>query len=388
LLCTSVVAAAAPSVHEIAVPAAIGSGEPFLTTDASGRLLLTWLEPVPKSDQTALRFSRFDGNTWSAPRTIAAGNNFFVNWADFPAIAADRSGTLLAHWLQKSGASNYAYDVRFAISRDGGETWGPPALLNRDGKQVEHGFASWVPLPVDGFAATWVDGRQMRENSESGEMSLRYATVSPTGRVLSDALLDSRICECCTTTMAMTSVGPVVAYRDRSENEIRDISVVRAVNGRWTKSMTLHDDGWQINGCPVNGPQMDSRGRTVAVAWFTGANDRGRVYTAFSDDSGATFGKSVAVDDGKPAGRVDLVLLDPSTAIVTWLEQTQSGAEIRARKLSRHASSREPSLKIADSSAARATGFPRMARLGRDIYVAWTEQSASAKRIHLAKVSF
>src|SRR5438128_1161444 len=197
LFCSSI-AASATRVREIGAPAAIGSAEPFLTTDTSGRLLLTWLEPVPKSNQTALRFSRYDGNTWSAPRTIAAGNNFFVNWADFPAIAADGSGTLVAHWLQKSGSSTYAYDVRFAISRDEGETWSAPALLNRDGKQVEHGFASWVPLRGGGFAVTWLDGRQMKENSESGEMSLRFATVSPAGRVRSDTLLDSRICECCT----------------------------------------------------------------------------------------------------------------------------------------------------------------------------------------------
>jgi len=81
LLCRSI-AAAAPPVHEIAVPAAIGSGEPFLTTDTSGQLLLTWLEPVRKSDQTAVRFSRYEGNAWSAPRTIAAGDRWKIGPVD------------------------------------------------------------------------------------------------------------------------------------------------------------------------------------------------------------------------------------------------------------------------------------------------------------------
>ena len=46
-----------------------------------------------------------------------------------------------------------------------------------------------------------------------------------------------------------------------------------------------------------------------------------------------TFAKPVQIDDGKPIGRLDVVLLDEQTALVTWLEQTAAGGEIRARRV-------------------------------------------------------
>ena len=45
-------------------------------------------------------------------------------------------------------------------------------------------------------------------------------------------------------------------------------------------------------------------------------------------------------------------------------------------------------MKIADSSTARAAGFARTARVGRDVYFTWTEQSANSKRVHVARGRF
>ncbi|PYQ46822.1 MAG: hypothetical protein DMF59_20565, partial [Acidobacteria bacterium] len=193
--------------------------------------------------------------------------------------------------------------------------------------------------------------------------------------------------ECCTTGMTMTSKGAVIVYRDRSNDDVRDIAVVRRTGSRWASPRLVRRDGWKINGCPVNGPQIDAIGEHAAVAWFSGADNKGRVYAAFSNDGVATFGEAVAIDDGNPAGRVDIVMLDAATALVTWLEQRGEGAEIRARRV--HSNRQiEPAIKVADSSAARAAGFPRIARMGRQVYFAWTEQSAKTKRIHVARGTF
>ncbi|MER8349348.1 sialidase family protein, partial [Acinetobacter baumannii] len=77
---------------------------------------------------------------WSAPRTIAEGGDWFVNWADTPHIAATADGALWAHWLQKSAAATYAYDVVLARSADGGASWSAPLRVNDDGTPTEHGF--------------------------------------------------------------------------------------------------------------------------------------------------------------------------------------------------------------------------------------------------------
>lgn len=82
-----------------------------------------------------------------------------------------------------------------------------------------------------------------------------------------------------------------------------------------------------------------------------------------------------------------MLLLDEATALVTWLEQTAAGGEIRARRIGRNGRV-EPAVKIADSSTARAAGFARTAKLDSDVYIAWTEQSATSKKIHVARGRF
>lgn len=390
--------AAAPThvVEEIAVPAGAGAAEPhlFATRDS---ILLSWLEPVANTDRVALRFARYrpdqSGAQWSTPQTIVERNDLFVNWADFPSIVEDAKGVLFAHWLQKSGSGTYSYDVRMATSADG-TTWGEPFLLNRDGKQAEHGFVTLAALPDGGVGATWLDGRNMiaaghddAGHEAGGDMTIRYAAVSANGGITGETELDTRTCECCTTGMTMTAAGPVIVYRDRSPEEIRDISFVKKTANGWTEPRPVHADGWKIAGCPVNGPQIDAIGDRAATAWFTAAQEKGRAYVAFSDDGGVIFGKALPIDDGKPIGRLDVVLLDPETALVTWLEQTAGGGEIRARRVGRNGKV-EPSVKIADSSTARAAGFARMARLGSEVYFTWTEQSATSKKIHVARGRF
>lgn len=366
-------------------PAAAGAAEPFLSA-AGGNILMSWLEPVAKSDRVALRYARLGAKGWSAPQTIVERNDLFVNWADFPSVVQDEQGVLFAHWLQKTSGATYAYDVRMSISRDG-RTWGAPFALNRDGTKTEHGFVSLVPISGGGVGAAWLDGRKMLPGKEEGDMTVRYATVSARGVIANEVELDGRTCECCTTGMAVTLSGPVVAYRDRSSEEIRDIAVVRQTAGRWTKPAVVRADGWKIAGCPVNGPQVAAIGRSLVLTWFTAAADQGRVRAAFSDDGGRTFAPAVVVDDGNPAGRVDVVMLDAKTAVVSWIEQTASGGELRARLVQRNLPP-GASIKVADSSTARAAGFPRIAKRGRSVYFAWTEQSANSRRIHMAHVPF
>lgn len=367
------------AIEELPPPAGAGAMAPHLFA-ARGALIASWLEPVPGTDRTALRFARLAKGAWSAPRTIVERNDLFVNWADVPSVVADAKGVLFAHWLQKSGKDVYAYDVRMATSADGGATWGAPFLLNRDGKKNEHGFVSLAPLAGGGVGAAWLDGRNMPEGKEEGEMSIRYATVDAHGGIGGEVALDTRTCECCTTGMAMASGGPVIVYRERDAGEVRDIAAVRKTAKGWTAPRLVHADGWKIAGCPVNGPQIDAIGDHAAVAWFTAAQQE-RAFVAFSDDGGATYGAPIRIDDGKPAGRLDVVLLDSDTALVTWLEQTAAGAEIRVRRVPRSGKA-AASLKIADATSPRAAGFPRMARVGGDVYLAW-----SGKGLHIARVS-
>ncbi|MGH9939862.1 MAG: sialidase family protein, partial [Blastocatellia bacterium] len=302
------------------------------------------------------------------------GANWFVNWADFPSMIALPDGSLAAHWLVKSGTGTYAYDVNISRSFDGGKSWSKPFVPHRDGTQTEHGFVSLFPAKDGSLAAVWLDGREMKAGAGDhghGAMTLRYVKIERDGALTDEAVLDAKVCECCQTSVAVTDDGPVVAYRDRSDQEIRDISVVRLKAGKWSEPRSAAQDGWRINGCPVNGPAVAASGRRVAVAWFTAAGDTPRVKLAFSSDAGATFGEPVIVDDGAPAGRVDVLLLADGSAIVCWLEKTSGGGAVRARRV-RPDGKRDQPITVAPSGVARSNGFPQMARAGDNLVFAWT----------------
>jgi hypothetical protein len=162
---------------------------------------------------------------------------------------------------------------------------------------------------------------------------------------------------------------------------VRDIAVVRRVDGAWSAPIQVHEDGWRIDACPVNGPAIDAHGSDVVVAWFT-APDRPRVRVAFSSDGGRSFGPPVEVASDRVAGRVDVVMLDDARAIVSWLSEGPSGAEIRAQAFIGSGVA-GPATVIARASVARSSGFPQMVRAGDGLLFAWTE-SGDPPRVRTA----
>jgi len=135
----------------------------------------------------------------------------------------------------------------------------------------------------------------------------------------------------------------------------------------------------------VNGPSADSLGSRVAVGWFTGAGNKGQVQVVFSEDGGTTFGSPVQVDLGNPSGRVDLLLLEDGSAVISWLENVEAkGARILLRRVYSDGRMEKP-VTVADSSQSRSSGFPRMSLLGKDVIVAWTWVS-DPPQIRMAKV--
>ena len=352
----------------LASPAPAGSAQPQLAVAGDGTVYLSWLE---KAGEGAHRF-RFatlapGGSAWSAPATIHEGPGFFANWADVPSLTIS-GGMIAAHWLQVSGSGKYAYDVKVRTSTDGGRTWSAPVTPHRDKTEAEHGFASFFPWPGggDGQAAVglaWLDGRT------HGQMALRAAKISGEGAG-EEMLVDDRVCDCCPTSAVRTSRGVALAYRDRSGDEIRDIYVSRFVDGKWTQGRVAVKDNWQIAGCPVNGPSMSASGDRVALAWFAAPESRAHVSVTFSSDGAATFGPPVRVDGGNPMGRVDAELLADGSVLVGWIEQLESGAEFRARRVWPDGRLGEP-MTVAPLAASRASGYPRIARSGTRLVFAW-----------------
>ena len=377
----------AMTVQSVASPARADSAQPQLSSSSRG-LILSWIER--DASKATLRFAERTPSGWSAPRDVASGTDWFVNWADVPSVMRLANGELVAHWLQKSGTDTYAYDVRLAYSKDDGRTWSASFTPHSDGTKTEHGFASLLQMPGAGLGLAWLDGRAMKAGgshdahaADAGAMSVRFATFGRDWKQTSEMPVDLRVCECCPTAAVMTSEGPIVGYRNRTQDEVRDIFISRLENGKWTAGRAVHEDGWKINACPVNGPMLSAHGRDVAVAWFTGKNDQGRAFMAFSRDAGRTFGSPIRLDDAGALGRVDVELMPDGSAIATWIEVADQRAHFRVRRIE-PSGVRSESTTVSALAGSRASGYPRVASRGDEVVFAWTENAEGRSQVRTA----
>lgn len=375
------------TASEIPSPAGADSGQPSVFT-SGGTVFMSWLGRSDAGGRQLL-FSTFEGGSWSAPRVVAERERFLVSVADFPSMVKGSDGSLWAHWLERD-PEGFGYGIRMTRSGDGGASWQEPWIPHDDRTATEHGFVSWIPM--DGrVGLAWLDGRGFAEREGAApptmETALLFRTFDADGAAGEETQLDVRACDCCQTDVAQTAEGPILVYRDRSPEEIRDIRVLRHRGGAWHDEGLVHDDGWETGACPVNGPAVAARDRRVAVAWFTAAAGEAKVQVAFSNDGGSDFRAPTRLDGGAPAGRVDVVLLEDGSALVSWLERTGGdAAEVRLRRVS----SDGRTLEQVGATAAlteRAGGFPRLALAGDDaIIVAWTDVSELTPRVRVTRI--
>ncbi len=364
-----------------------GSRTPHLAVSGE-HVVLSWLEPA--GEGFALKWSRFIQSNWSDPLLVSAGDDWFVNWADFPSVVPIEGDTWAAHWLTKRPGGTYAYDVTVSISKNAGETWGKPFLPHQDGTATEHGFVSLFPLNGE-VAALWLDGRNTQPGDNHGGhgpggMTLRSAVVEWQGVVRQKHVVDDLVCDCCQTDAAVTADGPIVVFRNRTTSEIRDIYVSRYTSSTWTDPVAVAEDGWEIDGCPVNGPAIDANDKRVVTAWFTAANGTSKVRYASSLDSGATFDTAVDVSAERPIGRVDVVLLEDGSSLVSWLRSGEdSSGEICLRHVSETGLLGEEYV-VARTASGRMSGFPQMAVVGDSVVMAWTDRDADSRRVKTALV--
>ena len=371
-----------PKVTLLESPAGAGSMAPWLAGDTNGRALLSWLEPTGNGWH-ALRLSAWDGSAWAEATTITEGADVLANWADTPTVHAPGGDRLVASWPALQGADSDGYDLRVATSADRGATWSAPFTPHRDATATEHDFPSLFATGSGGLGVAWLDGRAHASGDGTAEQALMVTFVDENGTIGPETVIDPRTCECCPTSAARTDDSVLIAYRDRSADEVRDIALVRWDGAAWSAPRVVHVDGWKVAGCPVNGPSLSADGRHVALAWFTAPEGGPRVSVAFSGDGGQTFGAPVRVDEGQPLGRVEVEWQDDGTALVAWLEREGEAATFRVRTATAEGSLGD-SATVAHVEAGRTSGFPRLTRTEKGVLAAWTVKDGETTRVRLA----
>jgi hypothetical protein len=404
----------APTIAAIPSPAGPNTGEPQLTVSARG-VLLSWVEHA--GSKTTLRFAERTPNGWSQPRTAAAGDDWSINGIDVPAVLRLGNGTLVAQWLQTAGGGMHANDVRLSYSTDDGKTWARSFTPYRDESARERLFASLFEMSKGDLGVIWLSGAgtaamtnvQRTDSSHAGgadhahqqgaghqehgahagrgamnsmgEMTLRFATFDGAWKLTAEMPIDLRVCECCSTAAVVTSEGVLAAYRNRSDDEIRDIYVSRFAQRRWSEPAVVHADNWRIPACPINGPALSARERDVAIVWYTVKQDQGHGYAAFSHDAGRSFGEPVRLDDTASLGRVDVEMLPDGSALASWMEVADGRSQFRTRRIAADGN-RSSSITVASLAGSRTS--PRIARHGDEVVFAWTETSGGATQVRTA----
>lgn len=357
----------------------VGSADVAVTP--SGAAVVTWLDSAGDAVPCSLRWalqpkSAALDSTALSGKVVVAGERLFANWADFPHVVALSDTSWIVTYLERVGEGKYDYGVRFTATTDSGATWSEPRWLHDHVGPGEHGFVSLVREDERTARAVWLDGRELRgeAHGSEGAMTLRMRSVTVDGSLGPERLLDERVCDCCQTDIARSGDGAwLVAYRDRSEDEIRDIKVLRVQDDSLA---TVFDsqDRFQFEGCPVNGPALASDGARVVLAWFAPSlSGGGALRVAASQDSGATFALTQTLDDDAPAGRVEIVFRgNLGRAHVIWLGEADLRSVWRCASLGLPPGSREwrdvELYVLAPTTAGRESGFPRA---GLDREGAW-----------------
>lgn len=354
-------------LETVANPAPMGSLEAHWGTAQDGSPLLSWIEPVTGGSY-ALRYSVRRGSQWSEPRTIVTNRRFFRQPAESPSVISFSGGGFLAEWVELPQGSSEAEYIYISASTNGVQ-WTAPVMANKDRSPVQHALVSMVASGAQEASLVWLEALK----GEDAPSNLKRTVVSSDGKVLKEESLDADVCTCCPTSTVKTARGLLVAYRDHTSQDIRDIAVLRFENGRWAASKVLNADKWEINACPVNGASASANGDRVGIAWYTEGDDKPRVQLVFSSDAGATFTKPILINTGDTLGHASTVLTGDGGAFVSWIEEGDKSNRILARFVSA-AGIASPPIQIAEGST-QSLGYPRLLQAGDETWIAWGNSS-------------
>lgn len=297
--------------------AADGENRPKIIVKDKGVVYVSYTQSLEKPFSGNIRFSRsLDGGLhFSAPVTV--NDNREIISHRFDVMAVNRRGQVFLAWLDKRDASaaskqGHSYEgasVYYAVSDDGGASFGP----NR--KVVDHS------------------------------------------------------CECCRVAMALDNDGvPVVFWRQVFGKNTRDHALVR-LDGKSTPVRVSYDN-WQVDACPHHGPAISiaddgvyhmvwfdnaparhglfyahslagnkgfsaalsfgrydnqashpdvlSRGKDVFIAWKEFDGDNSAVFLMRSTDNGSSWGKPYSIASTGGNSDHPRLLADDSRVFLSW----------------------------------------------------------------------
>jgi hypothetical protein len=168
-----------------------------------------------------------------------------------------------------------------------------------------------------------------------------------------------------------TSNGLIVSYRDRSDQEIRDISHVIWNGNSWSPPQTIFADHWKIAGCPVNGPAMSSENESVYRSWYGIRDSVSHVSFVMSKNAGQDWEQPEMLDNKMPLGRVDIASEDRNVN-VSWIgKDDRDETWVKVATMDPISSKFNTTL-VTKIDASRRSGVPILISTSNGLYLAYT----------------
>jgi len=360
--------------------AASNASNPTIALDKKAETIyVAWIGTAEQTHQVYLARKSKNEEQFSAPVQVNDIAGDASAHSEAPAqVAAGPEGNVYVLWHNEipiEGRRFPASDLRFARSIDGGKTFSPAIFVNDDHGQLpqtSHGFHSLAVGPDSAIYACWLDSR----NKEIAPAVMVARSIDGGRSFEPGVVVAQKICPCCRTAVTVDASGILyVAYRNAPPDNVRNMAIARSEDRGKTFSTPgqIHNDGWVIDGCPHNGPALDTDAAgNVHVAWYTGKEEGYGVYYAISKNRGEQFTAPIHLNAGMEASPMRATIAAWSESAVLLACEATDGTGSQIYLLGPEVANASQMKKQSIASGV----YPAVARQSNLIAVAWLDGDA------------
>lgn len=296
--------------------------EPSIGSDGKGGVFLSWKDGPSGSSFIRYAYSRDYGETWSQDRLVPS---LKYKYQSDPVIVVGGDGRVTLSWIAYSNQSETA--VLYCVSKDGGATWSEPTKMCAPSREGAKDFfdRQWHVVNGDQVVMTYhVQNRIYAVRSKDGGTTVEGVSNpdGKTGGAISAVVArtpDGAI----HTTWLQFRTAPTIRYAKSTDGGVtwekpKDIMTMKSLNFRGRAQCFSTIGG-------------DSVGN-VYVSWVEGKgrdgekDPAGGVYLIRSEDGGATWSQPLKITDtpdGADGHKIQpWMFVDAQDRVhLSWLEQ-------------------------------------------------------------------
>lgn len=295
---------------------------PSAVFDDNGRLWAAWAY----AGHVYVNYSDDTGKNFSLPRVVnQTPEAISARGENRPKIKIDGSGQLFISWttpLEKRFTGN----VRFSYSRDGGQNFSEPVIVNNNRDITGHRFDALGVNKQGDIYIAWLDKRDRLKASKKGNKyhgaAVYFSWSDDGGKTFkADKKIIDHSCECCRVIIDFDEKNlPVILWRNIYDKNTRDHALVRFKDKNTPlKAERVSYDMWQVDACPHHGPDMSiNEAGDYHLVWFNNGVERHGLFYARRDHESGLMSKPVKFGDYSKAASHPSVIHYENNVWISW----------------------------------------------------------------------